>query len=220
MRIMHHMSSVILSFPNIVVLPQPGFPGSDASDHSRGGGRVRPPRNRVSVQRQIGFMRAHGMSNTGIRRALGLSEREAVEAGIIPSRADVKSQESVSAPEGKEPIAADDESDDGPARRPSGPLMAEVLAAVAQAGEVSSDEIVGASQGRRLMPLRQLTMYLLRELCVGASLPAIGYFLSRDHTTVHYGCRKAEQRLRSAPDFRALHDRVRDSLVPGAAYDV
>ncbi|MHA1599975.1 MAG: helix-turn-helix domain-containing protein [Alphaproteobacteria bacterium] len=172
------------------------------------------------MQRQVGFMRAHGMSNTGIRRALGLSEREAVEAGIIPSRADVKYRVSKSASADKKTIAVRVESDDGPASKPSGPLMAEVLAAVAQAGEVSSDEIVGASQGRRLMPLRQLTMYLLRELCVGASLPAIGYFLSRDHTTVHYGCRKAEQRLRSAPDFRALHDRVRDSLVPGVTYDV
>ncbi len=95
--------------------------------------------------------------------------------------------------------------------------MVAVLAAVAQAGMVGQDEIVGASQGRRLTPLRQLTMYLLRELCEGASLPAIGHFLERDHTTVHYGCRKATMRLRGDPDFRLLYDNVKTNLAQQAA---
>jgi chromosomal replication initiation ATPase DnaA len=92
--------------------------------------------------------------------------------------------------------------------------MAEVLAAVARAGGVDRAEIVGPSQGRHLTPLRQLTMYLLREVCAGASLPAIGHFLGRDHTTVHYGCRKAAHRLRTDPDFSRRYDAIRVELAP------
>jgi chromosomal replication initiation ATPase DnaA len=92
--------------------------------------------------------------------------------------------------------------------------MAEVLAAVARAGGVDRAEIVGPSQGRHLTPLRQLTMLLLREVCAGASLPAIGHFLGRDHTTVHYGCRKAAQRLRTDPDFSRRYDAIRSALAP------
>jgi chromosomal replication initiation ATPase DnaA len=92
--------------------------------------------------------------------------------------------------------------------------MAEVLVAVARAGGVDRAEIVGPSQGRHLTPLRQLTMLLLREVCAGASLPAIGHFLGRDHTTVHYGCRKAAQRLRTDPDFSRRYDAIRSALAP------
>jgi len=97
--------------------------------------------------------------------------------------------------------------------------MAEVLAAVAGAGKIGQDEIIGVGQGRTITPLRQLTMYLLRELCDGASLPAIGHFMARDHTTVHYGCRKAKNRLLSDPDFRLLYNDVKAGLVPCAAPD-
>ncbi len=58
-------------------------------------------------------------------------------------------------------------------------------------------------------------MYLLRRLCAGASLPTIGYFLGRDHTTVLYGIRRAEARLACDPEFCALHDRVCRSLRVG-----
>ena len=222
---MHGMSSMILSFPKSVAVPQPGFPGPARIEIPGGEGRGSLARRRASVQTQIGFMRACGMSNTGIRRALGLSEREAVEAGIIPrlparSRSGFTSAEAGRVePTGEDGVSAPAMQSDDPSGRSSGrggPLLAEVLAAVARAGNVGREEIVGASQGRRLTPLRQLTMLLLRELCDGASLPAIGHFLGRDHTTVHYGCRKAEERLRSDPGFRLLYETVRTSLAQHA----
>jgi len=212
---------MILNFPKLVTAPQPDFPGPDGieipgaeipgAEISGGEGKARLVRRRASVTTQIGFMRARGMSNTGIRRALGLSEREAVEAGIIPRRVELSREDRLAAP-----AAHCDEGRDGRPNGPGGPLLAEVLAAVARAGNVGRDEIAGVSQGRRLTPLRQLTMYLLRELCDGASLPAIGHFLGRDHTTVHYGCRKAAERLRRDPDFRLLYETVRTSLVQPA----
>ncbi len=238
---MHDMSSMILRFPKPVAVPQPGFPGSDRPSPDRPSpdrienparveipgaeipgaeipgseGKARLVRRRASVTTQIGFMRARGMSNTGIRRALGLSEREAVEAGVIPRRVEPNREAKIVASD-----AVDGCGDDGSGGRSNGLLLAEVLAAVARAGNVSGDEIAGASQGRRLTPLRQLTMYLLRELCDGASLPAIGHFLGRDHTTVHYGCRKAAGRLRNDPDFRLLYETVRASLTqPAEAAD-
>jgi len=154
-------------------------------------------------------MRAHGMSRTAIRRALGLSEREAIDAGIIGQRTEDRGQKTE---DWGQPAAAF-----CPLSSERGPLMADVLAAVARASGVAETHILGAGQGRDLTPLRQLTMYMVRELCSGASLPAIGHFLGRDHTTVHYGCRKAERRLAIEPAFRDLHETARDILAPSTA---
>lgn len=219
MRIMHGMSSVILKFPGTAVIAPSDLRGVAGPDVEGSEGRARQARRRASVQEQIGVMRARGMSHTGIRRALGLSEREAVDAGVIPGRADAERDDGGRPPADAPPGRRGDECPGPPPGGRGGPKMADVLAAVARAGKVSQEDIAGASQGRRLTPLRQLTMSLLRELCEGASLPAIGHFLGRDHTTVHYGCRKAAKRLRSEPDFRRLYDDVRAALAPLTASD-
>jgi hypothetical protein len=209
------MSSIVINFPGSPVTAHSGVTPSISGAVRARGERIRPVRRRPTVLAQIEGMRTHGMSDTGIRRALGLSERQAVDAGIIPAR-------SSEVPDGEPPtlkVAAQGAREraggrDVPGRGPGGPLMAEVLAAVARAGGVDRAEIVGPSQGRHLTPLRQLTMYLLREVCAGASLPAIGHFLGRDHTTVHYGCRKAEERLSTDPGFARLYEVIRSALAP------
>ncbi len=212
MRIMHRMSSMILSFPKSVAVPPPNLSDSKGLDAEAREGRASLARRHGSVQTQVGIMRTRGMSNTGIRRALGLSEKEAVDAGVIPSRVEADRINRTLSPDVAHSGSCSDGSQSARPRGRGGPQMAEVLAAVAGAGKVGQDEIIGAGQGRRITPLRQLTMYLLRELCDGASLPAIGHFLARDHTTVHYGCRKAKNRLCGDPDFRLLYDSVRASL--------
>jgi hypothetical protein len=209
------MSSIVINFPGSPVSAHSGVTPSISGAVRARGERIRPVRRRPTVLAQIEGMRAHGMSDTGIRRALGLSERQAVEAGIIPARPDT-------GPDGEPPtpkVVAQGAREraggrDVPGRGPGGPRLAEVLAAVARAGGVDRAEIVGPSQGRHLTPLRQLTMYLLREVCAGASLPAIGHFLGRDHTTVHYGCRKAAQRLSTDPGFARLYEAIRSALAP------
>lgn len=134
------------------------------------------------------------MSATAIRRALGLSSTEALRAGIL------------------DPLPARPLSDPSPtpadpsAPRPKrGRTMAEILDAVAAAAGIERARLLGPCRARELVRPRQLCMALLRRLCPGASLPAIGFFLRRDHTTVLYGIRRAESLLVRDPAFRALH---------------
>ncbi len=58
-------------------------------------------------------------------------------------------------------------------------------------------------------------MYLIRELCTRTSLPAIGFMLNRDHTTVLYGCRRAAALLHCDRAFRAAYLRTRRVLIQG-----
>ena len=95
--------------------------------------------------------------------------------------------------------------------------MVDVLAAVARASGFGAPDLLGPGQARDLARVRQLVMYLLRGRCAGASLPAIACFLKRDHTTVLYGCRRAQALLQGDPRFQALHARARRILDAPAA---
>ena len=94
--------------------------------------------------------------------------------------------------------------------------MSSVLAAVAEASGTGAAHLLGPGQSRALARPRQLTMYLLRQHCVGASLPAIGHFMGRDHTTVLYGCRRAAELLARDTGFRELHERALSRLAEAA----
>jgi len=146
---------------------------------------------------QIDQMRQRGMSDTAIRRAFGLSCKEASQYGLATS---VVHSSQPPEPE-PDPIP-----EPGPPETNRGPLMVDVLTAVADAGGVSRADILSISQVRGLTPLRHLTMYLLRELCSGASFAAIGHFLGRDQTSAHYSYTVARNRLSREPKFRKIHD--------------
>jgi len=90
--------------------------------------------------------------------------------------------------------------------------MAAVLEAVAQAAGVEPKRLRGRGQDQDLTRIRHLAMLLLRQHCAGTSLPAIGDFLGRDHSTVIYGCRRAAERLTRDPDYRSLHARALELL--------
>lgn len=155
------------------------------------------------VAAQVDTMRRRGMSETAIRRVLGLDPRAAAAAGIGSSVLAGSAPTSARAPAPRLPGRG-------------GPPMMEVLTAVARVAEVEIAAVLGPAQDRRHARARQLTMYLLRELCAGASLPTIGYFLHRDHTTVLYGLRRAAFLLGRDAGFRALCDRARAALPAGA----
>ncbi|MFQ6018806.1 MAG: helix-turn-helix domain-containing protein, partial [Kiloniellaceae bacterium] len=205
--------------PNPAAAPGPGGPPTrgvaSTPDAVRPGGVVPLPA-------RLEAMRASGMSDTAIRRALSLSEAQAVVHGIIarPGGRVVRQAHhgepilSVSKDAVPErPEAARRGRAPTPAAR--GPSMAEVLAAVARASGQSPARLRGAGQAKPLARARQLAMYLLRTACSPApSLESIGHVLARDHSTVLYGCRKAESLLESDAGFRALHDRVRRGLGP------
>ena len=151
-------------------------------------------RGRASLAVQIEAMQRRGMSATAIRRALGLSSGEALLAGILdplPAR----------------PVSDPPSATAHPVIAPPKPrrAMAEILDAVAAAAGIERARLLGPCRARDLVRPRQLCMVLLRRLCPGASLPAIGFFLRRDHTTVLYGIRRAEALLARDPAFRALH---------------
>ena len=90
--------------------------------------------------------------------------------------------------------------------------MDEVLDAVARMSGVTRKDLLGSHGNRRHARHRQLAMYLMRNLCPEGSLPAIGSYLDRDHTTVLYGCRRAAALLDADTSFRELHDRVCEDL--------
>ena len=60
---------------------------------------------------------------------------------------------------------------------------------------------------------RHPVTYLIRELCPRTSLPAIGFLLNRDHTTVLYSCHRAAALLRHDRAFRAAYLRTRRALM-------
>ncbi len=163
-------------------------------------------------------MWAGGMSETAIRRALALSEHEAVACGLIWSRTAKKTgrRPDAGARQGAGQGASGSRSghprDKGSTA--AGPALAEVLKAVSRASGLTQEVLRGLGQARRLARVRQLVMYLQRELCPGTSLTAIGLFLGRDHSTILYGCRRAAARLDRDPAFRRLYEAARRELGP------
>lgn len=65
---------------------------------------------------------------------------------------------------------------------------------VCRVAEVSLDDLRGAGRTRRLAHARQAAMWLARQT-TDASLPEIGRFFHRDHTTVIHAIRAVEGRM-------------------------
>lgn len=87
-----------------------------------------------------------------------------------------------------------------------------VMAAVADAFDVSIEDLKGNSRRREISQARQIGMYLIRQH-TDLSLPKIGEeFGGKDHTTVMYSCDKVAQLKETDPDMaktlRQLSDRI------------
>ena len=65
---------------------------------------------------------------------------------------------------------------------------------------VGEKDLLGPSRLRRVMVPRQVAMYVAREVAK-LSLPRIGAFFGRDHTTVLYSLRKVEGDMAADPTF-------------------
>lgn len=157
-----------------------------------------PGRSATLTEARIAVMRAGGMSTLAIRRALGLSEATASAAGLVelgPWLAPTAPSREASSTRG-----------------PGGPDMTEVLEAVARGCGIDRHSLVASGQRQPVVRARQLVIYLIRELCPGTSLQAIGFLLDRDHTTVLYGCRRAAALLGRDRAFREAYLRARRAL--------
>ena len=108
------------------------------------------------------------------------------------------------------------------ARGPSGPgprvpSMVAILDAVTRGTGIDREALIAPGQRQTEVRARHLAMCLIRELCPGVSLAAIGKTLDRDPATVFYGCRRAEALRRRDRGFRETYLRIRNALIAGCS---
>ncbi len=99
-----------------------------------------------------------------------------------------------------------------PHTSPQTRTLAEIQAAACRHFDLSPEELLSHSRAARVAWPRQVAMYLAREL-TDESLPAIGrHFGRRDHTTVMYAVRRAEQKIVADATSRKAVDDLRCAL--------
>jgi len=87
-----------------------------------------------------------------------------------------------------------------------------VMEVVADAFNLSAEEIVSRNRSRKIALPRQIAMYLMRDVA-NASFPQIGETLGgRDHTTVLYACDKVSGMIEKDDLFRRQVFQIRDQL--------
>jgi chromosomal replication initiator protein len=93
-----------------------------------------------------------------------------------------------------------------------------VMEVVADAFNLSAEEIVSRNRSKKIALPRQVAMYLMRDVA-NASFPKIGETLGgRDHTTVLYACDKVSGMLEKDDLFRRQVFQIRDQLYKQNAY--
>ena len=91
--------------------------------------------------------------------------------------------------------------------------MATIIAAVCRVFDVPEQHLVGPRRARQYARPRQMAMYIAKRRCGHLSLPAIAHLLGKkDHTTVMYGIKRAQELIETNPDFRADYYRVLDEI--------
>lgn len=92
------------------------------------------------------------------------------------------------------------------------PDSGQILKTVAQAFNLSQEELLSRNRSKSIALPRQVAMYLLREIG-NESLPQIGETLGgRDHTTVMYACEKVADLIERDDHFRRQVFQIRDQL--------
>jgi chromosomal replication initiator protein len=130
----------------------------------------------------------------GLRGLLGLLQNIAQLAPAFPGPLDRPDVERVVAETGQPTSAGGD--------------LSAILKRVAAAFGVSERDVLGPGRTRNVMVPRQVAMYVARAVA-GLSLPRIGAFFGRDHTTVLHAVRKVAGDMQADA---ALDGRVRRLL--------
>lgn len=89
--------------------------------------------------------------------------------------------------------------------------MKDVLAAVAEKYGLSTETLRGTGRARDVVLPRQIAMYLIREL-TPHSLPEIGVFFGRDHSTVLHAISKINESIEKDPELTLSIDQLRRHL--------
>ena len=87
----------------------------------------------------------------------------------------------------------------------------EIVEEVAHFYNLHADTLRGRGRSKKVARPRQVAMYLARKE-TQASLPQIGQALSRDHTTVLYGCEKISQQIEEDNNLRRDVLAIRERL--------
>jgi chromosomal replication initiator protein len=76
---------------------------------------------------------------------------------------------------------------------------------------VPKEKIIGLSKTKDVAMPRQIMLYLIKEM-TDLSLPAIGKFAKRDHTTVLYAINKISDQLSEDPNLEATLKDIRKNI--------
>ena len=77
-----------------------------------------------------------------------------------------------------------------------------ILTTVARHYSVKVDDILGKERKKNIQTARNVAMYIVRQL-TNSSLPQIGVYFDRDHSTIHSNISKVESEMASDPVFEA-----------------
>ena len=91
-------------------------------------------------------------------------------------------------------------------------MMADCLADVVTAANVPKSDILSDRRDSKVAKYRQLAMWLCRHR-THQSLPAIGRFFNRDHTTVIHAIEATDRRIRRDHEFAEFANRLRPDIV-------
>lgn len=75
---------------------------------------------------------------------------------------------------------------------------------------INLDDIMGGSRAEYVVRVRQMVMYVLKDVC-GLSYPVIGRILDRDHTTILSGVRRVHLTT-SAEEIEEVREYVQARL--------
>ncbi len=93
--------------------------------------------------------------------------------------------------------------------------MADVMTAVCDHYSVSVDDIRGEKRTAQLVIPRQAFCFLAREMVARSSLPSIGRFVHRDHTTVLSSINRIGVLCDDAPEVASDIREIRKRLTRG-----
>lgn len=90
------------------------------------------------------------------------------------------------------------------------PTVSDIIAVCCEHYGVNRVEFISHRRNAPMVRVRQIAMYLARDL-TPQSFPTIGRIMGgRDHTTILHGCRKIQGLMAADPDLAAEVDRLAD----------
>jgi chromosomal replication initiator protein len=89
-----------------------------------------------------------------------------------------------------------------------------IIEVVAETFNMDTDTLKGKKRASRINHARQIAMFLAREM-TESSLPQIGDFFGRSHTTVLHGCKKIEEEIEADSVLSSRIQRLRNEISSG-----